>query len=169
MTKNIMTEPGKRHPTPRSDDAASKDLLALVENSLDDDKAQAVQVINLVGKSDIADYMVIASGTSRRQVSAMSDHLLERIKNAGGKPPPVSGRTHCDWVLIDAGDLIVHLFRPEVRAFYNLEKMWGAPEPETDGAMPITMERVAAGEAGDAGEMEEAGTLHRHHVPSRGA
>ena len=83
--------------------------------------------------------MVIATGTSTRQVAAMAEHLRERIKAGGRSSPSIEGMTQCDWVLIDAGDVVVHLFRPEVRRFYNLEKMWGGhfPEPEETG------ERVA--------------------------
>jgi len=105
--------------------------LSLVKTSLDDDKAQALRVIELEGKSSIADYMVIATGTSQRQVGAMADHLLENLKSAGFRGAAVEGRSHCDWVLIDVGDVVVHLFRPEVREFYNLEKMWGIDLPET--------------------------------------
>lgn len=111
-------------------------LRSLIEAGLEDDKAQAVTVIDLADKTTIADYMVIASGTSRRQVSAMAERLLERLKAAGVKRTVADGRDQGDWVLIDAGEVVVHLFRPEVRAFYNLEKMWGAdlPEPEGDAA-----------------------------------
>ncbi len=105
-------------------------LKQLVEGSLDDDKAQAVTSIDLTEKSTIADHMIIASGTSRRQVSAMADHLMQRLKDAGVKRALIDGEEQGDWVLIDAGDVIVHLFRPEVRAFYNLEKMWGADVPD---------------------------------------
>ena len=106
-------------------------MLKLVEGSLSDDKAQEIVVISLDGKTEIADYMVIASGTSQRQVGAMAEHLREKLKAAGLTGIPVEGSGHCDWVLIDAGDVVVHLFRPEVREFYNLEKMWGAPLPAT--------------------------------------
>ena len=102
-----------------------------MEDSLGDDKAQGIVVISLDGKTEIADYMVIASGTSQRQVGAMAEHLQEKLKAAGLSGIPVEGSGHCDWVLIDAGDVVVHLFRPEVREFYNLEKMWGAPLPAT--------------------------------------
>ncbi|MBP5857802.1 ribosome silencing factor [Marivibrio halodurans] len=115
-------------------------MKSLVERSLDDDKAQAVTVIDLTGKSTIADHMVIASGTSRRQVSAMADHLMERIKAAGVTHPAIDGQEQGDWVLIDAGDVVVHLFRPEVRAFYNLEKMWGADMPELTAQAPLERE-----------------------------
>ncbi len=103
---------------------------------MEDDKAEDLVTIDLAGKSTIADYMIIASGRSQRQVGAMSEHLREKLKAAGLTSVPVEGAQRCDWVLIDAGDVIVHLFRPEVRAFYNLEKMWGLdlPEPERPAA-----------------------------------
>ncbi len=110
---------------------SSDALLKFVENSLDDDKAQAVTVIDLEGKSSIADYMVVASGTSSRQVASISDHLVERLKAAGETGIGVDGKSQGDWVLIDIGDVVVHVFRPEVREFYNLEKMWGVEMPET--------------------------------------
>lgn len=105
--------------------AWSRELLALVQTSLDDDKAEEVVVIELAGKSTIADFMVVASGRSSRQVGAMADHVREKLKAAGVKGISVEGAARADWVLIDGGDIIVHLFRPEVRAFYALEKMWG--------------------------------------------
>lgn len=108
-------------------------LLGLIETSLDDDKAQAVTVIELRGKTTIADHMVIASGTSSRQVVSMADHLLEKLKAEGVQGATVEGLSQGDWVLIDAGDVVVHLFRPEVRSFYNLEKMWGVAMPEPIG------------------------------------
>lgn len=81
-------------------------------------------MVDLRGKSSIADHMVIATGASSRQVGAMADHLMRQLKDVG-QHPVLEGMPQCDWVLIDGGDIIVHLFRPEVRAFYNLEKMWG--------------------------------------------
>ena len=99
-------------------------LLALVLASLDDDQAQEVISIPLAGKSSIADYMVIASGRSTRQVATMAQKLAERVKKGGFGLCRIEGLPAADWVLIDAGDVIVHLFRPEVRAFYNLERMW---------------------------------------------
>ena len=103
----------------------SREIVDLVMASLDDDKAEGAVVIDLGGKTTIADAMIVASGRSARQVGAMADHLLEKLKAAGVGPVQIEGRTQSDWVLIDAGDVIVHLFRPEVRAFYGLEKMWG--------------------------------------------
>ena len=104
-------------------------MLTLVQKSLDDDKAQETVTIDLAGKSDIADFLVIASGPSQRQVGAMAVHLRDRLKSSGIKGIAVEGMNQSDWVLIDAGDVVVHLFRPEVREFYNLEKMWDAPAP----------------------------------------
>ena len=119
--------------------ARSRDLLTLVRTSLDDDKAEEVAVIELAGKSDIADFMVVASGRSSRQVGAMAQHLREKLKGAGVTGISVEGAARADWVLIDGGDIIVHLFRPEVRAFYGLEKMWGEE---------FSAEREAAGTSG---------------------
>lgn len=110
--------------------AGRDDLLALVTGSLEDDKADDVVVIDLTQKSTMADFMVIASGRSSRQVGAMADHLREKLKDAGHGNVGVEGMGRCDWVLIDGGNVIVHIFRPEVRAFYNLEKMWGGPLAE---------------------------------------
>lgn len=100
-------------------------LLALVRHSLDEDKAEDVVVVDLAGKSAIADYMVVAQGRSQRQVGAIADHLARRLKDAGhAGPVRVEGMPQNDWVLVDAGDIIVHVFRPEVRGFYKLEQMW---------------------------------------------
>ena len=100
-------------------------LHALVLHSLDEDQAQDVVSIPLEGKSSIADHMVIASGRSTRQVAAMATKLAERLKKEGHGNPRIEGLPAADWVLLDAGDVVVHLFRPEVRSFYNLERMWG--------------------------------------------
>jgi ribosome-associated protein len=112
-------------PAPRTDGAEQAEALHdLVLRSLDDDKAVEVVSIPLAGKSNIADYMVIASGRSTRQVAAMAQKLSERIKRDLGRSVRIEGLPVADWVLIDADDVIVHLFRPEVRSFYNLERMW---------------------------------------------
>ena len=102
----------------------SDELHNLVLSQFDDDQAMEVVSIPLEGKSSVADYMVIASGRSTRQVAAMAQKLAERVKQAGHGPARVEGLPAADWVLIDAGDVVVHLFRPEVRSFYNLERMW---------------------------------------------
>ena len=115
--------------TTPSPDAGS--LHALVMHSLDEDQAQDVVSIPLEGKSSIADHMVIASGRSTRQVAAIATHLAERLKKEGHGSPRIEGLPAADWVLIDAGDVVVHLFRPEVRSFYNLERMWGFGDEAT--------------------------------------
>jgi ribosome-associated protein len=93
-------------------------------SKLDEDKAQDIVLIDLKGKSPMADTMIVASGRSHRHVGALADHLLRTLKENGMGRAKVEGLPHCDWVLIDAGDVIVHLFRPEVRMFYNIEKIW---------------------------------------------
>ncbi|MCK5444956.1 MAG: ribosome silencing factor [Rhodospirillaceae bacterium] len=109
----------------------AKALLKKVETSLEDDKAINAVVIELSGKSDIADYMVVASGTSQRHVASIADHLRENIKKSGVEKVAVEGLNQSDWVLVDCGDVIVHVFRPDVREFYNLEKMWSSA-PKSD-------------------------------------
>ncbi|MFN3834419.1 MAG: ribosome silencing factor [Glycocaulis sp.] len=107
----------------------SEALEALILRVLDDDKAEDIVSIDLTGKSPVTDFVVIASGRSNRHVGAIADHVLRAIKEGGYGAAKVEGLQAADWVLIDAGDVIVHLFRPEVRSFYDLEKMWGgAPE-----------------------------------------
>ena len=113
---------------------SSEQLKETVSVSLDDDKAQDVIVIDLKGKTSIADYMIVASGTSQRQVVTMAEHLREKLKSLGIKSVSVEGLSQGDWVLIDGGDVIVHLFRPEIRQFYYLEKLWGDPIPRPDEA-----------------------------------
>ena len=101
------------------------DLVTLVTKALEDFKAHEIVNIELIGKSSIADHMLIASGTSSRQVTAMAENVISRLKQNGIKSINVEGINFGDWVLIDGGDIIIHLFRPEVRTFYGLEKMWG--------------------------------------------
>jgi ribosome-associated protein len=124
---------GEAHeaPGPVSDGASDQAVEALhdlVLRSLDDDQAVDVISIPLTGKSNIADHMVIASGRSTRQVASMAQKLTERIKQELGRSVRIEGLPIADWVLIDANDVIVHLFRPEVRSFYNLERMWAFEE-----------------------------------------
>ncbi len=102
----------------------SEALLARILSSLDDDKAEDVVQVDLRGKTEIGDYMVIASGRSTRQVSAMAEKLVDRLKQEFGRASKIEGKEAGDWVLIDTGDVLVHIFRPEVREFYQLEKMW---------------------------------------------
>ena len=110
---------------------ASGKLLDLILTSLDDDKAEDVTVIDLKGKSEMADHMVIASGRSTRQVTSIAEKLVDRLKQDLGVLSKVEGKDAGDWVLIDTGDVVIHVFRPEVREFYQLEKMWMTPaQPE---------------------------------------
>jgi ribosome-associated protein len=105
---------------------ASGNALKTALSSLEDAKAEGTVTIDIKSKSALGDYMVVASGRSHRHVSAIADRLVRDLKQAGLGPVRVEGLPHCDWVLVDAGDLIVHIFRPEVREFYNIEKMWMA-------------------------------------------
>ncbi|MFT3690706.1 ribosome silencing factor [Paenirhodobacter sp.] len=105
-------------------EATSDQILARVLSSLDDDKAEEIVTIDLKGRSSIADYMVICSGRSSRQVGAIAEKLVERLKEDFGRNCKIEGKDQGDWVLIDTQDVIVHVFRPEVREFYQLEKMW---------------------------------------------
>ena len=123
MTGNVTPAPG-RSTAPTAPMPTGHGLLDIVLSSLDDDQAQEVVSIDLKGKSEIADHMVIASGRSTRQVASMAQKLAEKIKHSGGRAR-IEGLPNADWVLLDADDVIVHLFRPEVRSFYNLERMWG--------------------------------------------
>ncbi|HEX2380323.1 MAG TPA: ribosome silencing factor [Methyloceanibacter sp.] len=124
---------GARRGTPPSGRASFRasptDLLDVVLDSLDAAKAEDVVTIDLRGKTSIGDHMVLASGRSQRHVGAVADQLIRKLKDEGYGRARVEGQPHCDWVLIDTGDVIVHIFRPEVREFYNLEKMWSADRP----------------------------------------
>ncbi len=107
-------------------DAATRIILS----SLEDDKAEDIVALDIRGKSSFADMLVIASGRSERHVAALAEHLVQKLKEGGASEVRVEGLPHADWVLVDAGDVIVHLFKPEVRAFYNIERIWsGAPGP----------------------------------------
>ena len=110
--------------TSGTSDATSEDLLTRILTSLDEDKAEDVVQIDLRGKTSIGDYMVICSGRSSRQVVALAEKLVERLKHEFNRSAKVEGKESGDWVLVDTGDVIVHIFRPEVREFYQLEKMW---------------------------------------------
>ncbi len=107
----------------------AEEILRLILARIDDMKAEDTVTIDLAGKSAIADAMVVTSGRSNRQVGAIADRLLKDLAEAGVRGVRVEGMPNCDWVLIDAGDIIVHIFRPEVRAFYALEKMWALARP----------------------------------------
>ena len=115
-------------PLGRRERLAAPELLRRIIEVLEDGKAEEIVTIDLAGKSTIADYMVVATGRSARQVAALTDRLEQVLP----RPLPVEGKAQGDWVLIDAGDVIVHLFRPEIRAYYNLEKMWGDDLPDME-------------------------------------
>ena len=112
---------------PTAKATVSAKLQKLIHAALDDNKAEEIVVIDLAGKSSFADAMVVASGRSARHVVALAEHVATALRDAGLPSPPIEGKETGDWVLLDAGDIIVHLFRPEIRQFYNLEKMWSAP------------------------------------------
>jgi ribosome-associated protein len=116
-------------PGARFDAVKPVSILDAIVESLDDSKAEEIVSIDLRGKTSLADHMVIASGRSDRHVGAIADHLVQKLKADGLANPRVEGVPQCDWVLVDAGDAIIHIFRPEVRQFYNLEKLWGGDRP----------------------------------------
>lgn len=124
MTPASMAAAPSGSDTPKSTSASADALHALVMHQLDEDQAQEPVTIPLAGKSSIADHMVIATGRSTRHVAAMAEKLAQRIKQELGRSVRIEGLPNADWVLLDAGDVVVHLFRPEVRGFYNLERMW---------------------------------------------
>jgi ribosome-associated protein len=137
----VAPRPPWRRPRRGSTPSPAIELLTRVIASLEDDKAEDIVQIDLRGKSAIADWMVVASGRSSRQVASISEKLVERLKQEHGVPCKIEGKDAGDWVLIDAGDVIVHVFRPEVRDFYQLEKMW-LPAGGRHGAPPNRATRV---------------------------
>ncbi len=133
------------HPILTRNDSGPFDVTALkdlISKSLDDDKAQDIQVIDLSGHSALADYIIVASGTSSRHITAMAEKLCERLATRGTKDVRTEGMAQANWVVVDAGDVIVHLFRPEVREFYNIEKMWSVPTPGAEGTKSSGLNRV---------------------------
>jgi ribosome-associated protein len=114
---------------PALDALSPEQVLQTVLATLDDAKAEDTVSIDLHGKTAIGDYMVVTSGRSHRHVGAIADRVIKALKDKGIGNANIEGLPHCDWVLIDAGDVIVHVFRPEVRSFYNLEKMWSSDRP----------------------------------------
>jgi len=114
--------------------AADQALLDRIRASLEDDKAENIVTIDMAGRSSLTDAIVVASGRSSRHVASIAEHLARRLKDAGYGTRPVNGASQGDWVLVDAGDVIVHIFRPEVRDYYNLESMWSVGEPRRQRA-----------------------------------
>ncbi|MFN4282302.1 MAG: ribosome silencing factor [Alphaproteobacteria bacterium] len=141
--------PAKRPAAPKAKKPAkalspTEQLLAQIKRILDDGKAEDIVAIDMAGKSAIADYMVIATGRSQRQLGALAENLRAQLKMTGKRVPQPEGMGQGDWVLLDAGDVVVHLFRPEVRGAYNLEKMWSQPFAESASGMEgLVKERPA--------------------------
>jgi ribosome-associated protein len=134
---NLTTKParkpakaGIKKTAPKKASAREPQLLSRILKSLDDDKAEDIVTIDLEGRSSLCDAIVVASGRSSRHVASIADHLARRLKEAGYGTRPVNGMAQGDWALVDAGDIIVHVFRPEVRAYYDLEGMWSVEEPK---------------------------------------
>ncbi len=142
LTRAIPKE-AKPLPLPQKNgsQAAVAKLVRNVLNSLEDAKAEQIVSIDLLGKTSLADVMFVASGRSGVHVGAIAEQVMKSCKEAGFPAPRVEGLPHCDWVLVDAGDVIVHIFRPEVRQFYNLEKMWGGDRPAEGKSGPETRAR----------------------------
>ena len=130
VARPVMVALKKPAKVAKPDSIENSGLLKTIMDQLDDAKAEAIVTISLNGKAALADAMVVASGRSSRHVGAIADQLVEKLKAAGHKNLRIEGMPQCDWVLVDAGDVVVHLFRPEVRSFYNLEKLWSEHAPE---------------------------------------
>ena len=121
-----MAAAPKKKPAPAPEPTPEPKMLDIVLHSLDDAKAEDTVAIDIAGKSSLADHMVVTSGRSNRHVSAVADQVVKALRDNGFGKPRIEGLPHADWVLVDGGDVIVHIFRPEVREFYNIEKMWQA-------------------------------------------
>lgn len=132
--KELPKAPTKRVRKPKKTGLISANLLSeIIAKSLDEDQAEDVITVDLAGKSSIADIMIVASGRSGRHVSALADHIISKLKDAGAGKIRVEGLTNADWVLIDAGDVIAHIFKPEVRQFYSLERIWSGESKHLAG------------------------------------
>jgi ribosome-associated protein len=122
----MAASPRKLAPAPEPTAPPETKMIDIVLQSLEDAKAEETVAIDIAGKSSLADHMVVTSGRSNRHVSAVADQVVKALRDNGFGKPRVEGLPHADWVLVDGGDVIVHIFRPEVREFYNIEKMWQA-------------------------------------------
>jgi ribosome silencing factor RsfS/YbeB/iojap len=131
--KATIAGPARKKAAPKLPTEALERMQALIVASLDDDKAEDIVVIDLAGRASFADRMIIATGIADRQISAMATHLEEKLREGGFRKPLIEGATGTDWVLIDVGDIIVHLFKAEARTLYGLEKMWSAELDEAAG------------------------------------
>lgn len=121
-----MAASPRKKPAPEPVQTPEPSMIDVILHSLDDAKAEQTVAIDIAGKSSLADHMVVTSGRSNRHVSAVADQLVKALREHGFTKPRIEGLPHADWVLVDGGDVIVHIFRPEVREFYNIEKMWQA-------------------------------------------
>jgi ribosome-associated protein len=121
---HLLMAAAQKKTSPKPAAAPEPAMIDVVLKSLDDAKAEDIVSIDITGKSSLSDHMVVTSGRSNRHVGAVADQVVKALREAGFGKPRVEGLPHADWVLVDAGDVIVHIFRPEVREFYNLEKMW---------------------------------------------
>lgn len=122
----MATLPENTLSAPPAAGVSQKPMIDLILDTLDDAKAEETVSVDIAGKSSLADHMVVTSGRSHRHVAAVADQIITALRDHGHGKPRVEGLPHADWVLVDAGDVIVHIFRPEVREFYNIEKMWQA-------------------------------------------
>lgn len=136
--ESLLTAAQNETPAPVSvvDGPEAKALSDYIQDVLEENSAQDVIEIDIRGKSSIADYLLVASGRSNRHVAALADYVQRALKDRGLKDLGIEGQTAADWVLIDAGDVILHIFRPEVRVFYNLEKIWSVPLPDSLQSVP---------------------------------
>jgi len=130
METNLTSTKTVSSPQELLDSDPAKAITALILSVLDEHSAQDTITIDIRGKSSVADDMIVTCGRSNRHVSALANYVVKALKEAGHRPLGVEGQTGNDWVLVDMGDVIVHIFRPEVRAFYNLEKIWSVPLPD---------------------------------------
>jgi ribosome-associated protein len=122
----LMAASPRKKPAAEPNQTPEPSMIDVILHSLDDAKAEQTVAIDIAGKSSLADHMVVTSGRSNRHVSAVADQLVKALRENGFAKPRIEGLPHADWVLVDGGDVIVHIFRPEVREFYNIEKMWQA-------------------------------------------
>jgi ribosome-associated protein len=130
--KAAIAGPKRKKAEPKPQSEFLDRLQAVIVSTLEDDKAEDIVTLDLAGKASFADRMIIATGLADRQIAAMASHLHEKLHEAGFRKPLTEGATGTDWVLIDAGDIIVHLFKPDARTLYGLEKMWSAELDEAD-------------------------------------